>query len=886
MKGFLSKDQLSELSNLFREVLFGFVNGGNLNTLDSLLAETETLFTDNNWEADIYALSTRIQGLSLQEIKDCFIALVKELQLIKGVNLRSKTPADMSDTFRTAIGEMMSCYGNDSVRVENQLREVRFTPVMTAHPTQGIRKVIRDKLLEIRDEIGNCLANETPFRGSFKLRQLITTLYGTNGHRKKNITVQNEMDDVLAVMENFVEAIPELLNQIRAVLREFGLDVHCMDQGISIGNWVTGDRDGNPFVTPTVTRGGLQSQQNLLLKIYCNRLESFAELCSMGMDRIGVSEGLNTLHDDLVSELGSDDIDRSYPREQYRSTLLMMRAKIAAKESTKNAASYLSPEHFLEDLMTIRQSLMDNGCEVLTQGGLQELIDIVSVCGFHLAKLDVRQSADKHSAALLEILSVTDPMTDFDTMEPSRQEEFLARNLESNALKDGILNRSLYSEGTKELLDVFRVIAEANDNGHRIKYYLISQAQSARDVLTVVLFLKAFGLEHSVQAVPLFETPDDLSSADDAVRALLNLDVYKNLLGEHQNTQVIMLGYSDSARVGGTVCSNYSLYKAQRELTELGQQMGIRIDFFHGRGGTIGRGGHGSQSELIGAQPVNTVSGKVRVTVQGEMIWINYAHEETAISHVLSNLSSIISMSYLQQEEPMGEWVDLLQQMSEKSYGAYRKLVEHQDFPAFLNGATHLLEMELLGFGSRPAKRPDTSNLDGIRAIPWVMAFIQNASGLAGLYGLGTALALLTEQDPRNLETLKEMYLKWPFFRINVIQSAEIMLMMTDLRITREYVQNLAKEEAGTILELLEGDYANARTQVANIIEKDLIDDKPGLKKALDERRAGTTLLHLLQVEVIKRMRFDNNNSDTQEWLQELFVQSVLAILTYRGRSG
>lgn len=739
---------------------------------------------------------------------------------------------------------------------ESKLKNILVVPVLTAHPTQVQRKSVLDliaKIYDLLNEYKYIKEDEMKFeKWNAKLERSINILLLTDILRDNKLVVENEISNINSYYKaTFLEALPELTIKYNNKAKEFGIKENLVP--ISLGTWVGGDRDGNPYVNDKTLELAVISASSLIFEEYIEKLDILYRELSMSID-------LSKINSEIL-KLCDKSMDTSIHRkkEPYRKAIRYIKDKLisTAKNLKLNISypnevlfneKYTNSLEFLEDLRIIEKSINENNNKIISEGTLKSLITSVECFNFNLSTIDLRQDSSVHEKCVSELLSSANIHNDYLHLEEEEKCKLLLklikedpRPLSSNRIKKSILLESelnIYIKA-KELVEKF--------GKNVIKRNIISHTENVSDILEVMIMLKEVDLD--LQIVPLFETIEDLEGSCKIISKCYELGIIKN------NKQEIMLGYSDSNKDGGYLSSSYVLYKAQKNLTKLANEKKISINFFHGRGGTVGRGG-GPSYEAILAQPHGSVNGNISLTEQGEIIEAKYGNFKNCFKNLEALVSAtLVATSDRKIDYNEVEYEKIVKKLSQISYSKYRSLVfENEKFIDFFYDITPINEISKLNLGSRPSSRKKTKDIENLRAIPWVFSWSQCRIMLAGWYGLGTACK-------KDINILKEMYKNWAFFK-SLISNVDMLLSKVDIEIFKEYL-SLSKENS-TYVEIFNDiltEYELTKKIVLEISnKKELLEDNETLKKSLLNRGPYFNALNYLQVELIKRLRNGNDN--------------------------
>ena len=769
------------------------------------------------------------------------------------------------------------------------------SPVLTAHPTEVQRKSILDaergiaQLLTARDDLKalaaaaggtkDALTPKALAANEAQLRARVVQLWQTRLLRYSKLTVLDEIDNALSYYEStFLREIPKLYASLE---RELGQsELHSF---LRMGQWIGGDRDGNPNVNADTLNYALRRQSEVALRHYLTEVHYLGGELSMSARLVDISPAMQALAD------ASPDRNEHRADEPYRRALTGIYARLAATlkaltggEAARHAVApqnpYPSAEALSADLQTIAQSLASHhGRELLAQR-LQPLARAVRVFGFFLATVDLRQSSDKHEAVLAELLAVARVAPDYGALDEDAKRRLLMALL--NDTRPLRVVGETYSDHTESELAIFEAARQARAcfGKQAIRHYIISHTESVSDLLEVLLLQKEMGLMHKTLqddarcdliVVPLFETIEDLANAAPIMRAFYALPGIAAMVQRGSSDQYceqdVMLGYSDSNKDGGIFTSNWALYRAEIALVELFDDMpsAIRLRMFHGRGGTVGRGG-GPSYEAILAQPPGTVRGQIRLTEQGEIISSKYANPEIGRRNLETLVAAMLEASLLQPTKPAAPaFLQAAASLSATSMAAYRALV--YDTPGFTDyffSATPINEITQLNMGSRPASRKATQKIEDLRAIPWSFSWGQCRLTLPGWYGFGTAIEQLlqaggTPQSRKDaLALLQKMYRQWPFFR-TLLSNMDMVLAKSDLALASRYADLVSDTRLRRkIFGLIEAEWHRVATALVLITgNKQRLAGNPSLQRSIKHRFPYLDPLHHLQIELIRRYR-------------------------------
>jgi phosphoenolpyruvate carboxylase len=752
--------------------------------------------------------------------------------------------------------------GADEIR--RQVEGLDIELVLTAHPTEVARRTLIQKYdgiaaaLARRDHDDLSAAERTEVHTD--LARLISEAWHTDEIRRARPTPVDEAKWGFAVIENSLwQALPRFLRQLDADLHSAtGEHLGLRSVPVKIASWMGGDRDGNPNVTAVITREVLLLGRWMAADLYLRDVEALASQLSM-----------EAASDELLARTGPAD-------EPYRVLLKQLRVRLLATRSWAQAAlteDLPAPDDCLQHLDDLRepleccyQSLCSKGMELIANGQLLDTLRRVTAFGIGLVRLDIRQDATRHAEALSELTDYLG-LGRYGDWDEDRRCAFLLEELHSR--------RPLLpvdwepGAGTEEVLATCRVVAA--QPAELLGSYVISMAARASDVLAVKLLLKMVGLRRPMRVAPLFETLDDLDNAAPVIERLLSLPGYRSLIGDEQE---VMIGYSDSAKDAGALAAGWAQYRAQEALVEVCQRMGVRLRLFHGRGGTVGRGGAPAHMAIL-SQPPGSVQGQFRVTEQGEMIRFKYGLPEIAVQSLQLYTSAVLEATLLPPPAPAPAWRDCMQRLADRSVSIYRGVVRDEPtFVDYFRQATPEQELARLPLGSRPAKRRTQGGIETLRAIPWIFAWTQTRMMLPAWLGAGQALAEALEQGEG--EQLQEMMAGWPFFLAR-IEMLEMVLSKADGNIARFYEERLADPALWPLGERLRTALAEAIRIVLELRgTTELLAHNRALAESVAVRNPYTDPLHLLQAELLGRTRTLGNALD--ERLERALLVTVAGI--------
>ena len=778
--------------------------------------------------------------------------------------------------------------GMTASRLARAISDSHVSAVLTAHPTEVQRKSVLDaeremaRLLAHRDDLretvdGNSAWGRRQLEANEALLQArVLQLWQTRLLRLNRLTVANEIDNALSYYElTFLREIPGLYQRLEQLLP--GQDIGPF---FRMGHWMGGDRDGNPYVDGQTLRLALARQCEVALRHHLTELHWLGKELSMSALLGEFDEPM------LALAQSSPDVDEHRLDEPYRRALVAMYARLAATltELTGGMAArhalppqrpYTEAGQLVDDLRVIESSLCGQGMEQVAKQRLHPLIRSVEVFGFHLASVDLRQSSDQHQATISELLLHAGLCPDYAELGEEEKRQLLLSVLrDPRPLR---VPQAPYSALVHRELDVFAAARECRVRygQQAVRHAIISHTESVSDLLEVMVLQKESGLLHGTLShegridlvvVPLFETIEDLRQAPTIMADFFSLPGMAALVQRSGGEQEIMLGYSDSNKDGGILTSNWSLYQAEialaRLFDELRQRYGIRMRLFHGRGGTVGRGG-GPSYEAILAQPPGTVQGQIRLTEQGEVIGSKYANPEIGRRNLETLMAATLEASWLPRPDHVPtDFLDVAQCLSDISMRAYRSLVYHTPgFADYFLASTPLREIAQLNLGSRPTSRKPTGRIEDLRAIPWSFSWGQCRVNLPGWFGLGTAVKQYThDAQGRAIRSrqrvLRRMYREWPFFS-TLISNIDMVMAKTDMALARRYAKQVQPARLRQkIFTQIEAEWQRTNDALRDITgQKNRLAQNPNLARSIQHRFAYIDPLHHLQIELIRRHR-------------------------------
>jgi phosphoenolpyruvate carboxylase len=762
--------------------------------------------------------------------------------------------APLPGSFRGTLVRMKAA-GISAEDAVAALSQIVITPVFTAHPTEVARQTVLLKRRRIAQELERLdrlpLTVEDAEDCEANIRAEVTSLWQTDEVRLAKPTVDDEIRMGLRYFRlSLFDALPRIYGEVAESFREvygFELNENTLPDLVQFGSWIGGDRDGNPLVKPACIRDALEMARSLILREYLNDVESLSDRLSSSRRQTGVSE-------ELLSRL--KHYERTTPgvhlawgphntSETYRRFLSYMFHKLQqSREAVDAAAAYRDAAEFEDDLLLVQNSLLSNRGERLARTYVGSLLRKVRTFGFHLYALDIRQHAAVHARAIEELGAAPE--------------------------------RSTNSAESRELLDTFRTVAKLKRTypAHSIRRYIISGAESENDVLAVIRLAKMAGVEVAgsdrdpgLMPVPLFESIESLRAAGGVMRRLWSDPAYQVLLDSWGRWQEVMLGYSDSNKDGGMLTSTWELYKAHRELHRAAQENGVKLRLFHGRGGTVGRGGGPTHAAIL-AQPPGCFSGQIRITEQGEVLNWKYADPVLAewnLELMIAASLEALTLHGEQSQLPVG-WEEAVEQMSEEAYRVYRReIAENPDVLEYFEQATPVNELDTARIGSRPSRRTKGRRLEDLRAIPWVFGWMQSRHAVPAWFGVGHALEHFAKSGPGHEQLLRQIARGFPVFS-ELLRNVELGMAKADLGIARDYsglVKNAALRKR--VFSMLEEEFLRSRRMILRVTgQRELLGRNRVLARSIRLRNPYVDPMSLIQVELLRRKQQGQKSSDLE----------------------
>lgn len=844
-------------------------------TFDKIM-QLKDLSTSENYQG----LNKLVTSLSNEEmiyisryfsILPLLINISEDVDLAYEINHQNNVDQDYLGKLSTTI-KMVAEKENAAAILE----QLNVVPVLTAHPTQVQRKSMLDltnhihTLLRKYRDVKLGLINKEKWHTD--LRRYIEIIMQTDMIREKKLKVTNEITNVMEYYQSsFLNAVPRLTAEYKKLAKEQGIELQH-PKPITMGMWIGGDRDGNPFVTAETLNKSALTQCEVIMNYYDEKIYNLYREFSLSTSIVNVS--------DKVREMALKSQDNSIYREKelYRRALFDIRAKMQATktyliEDKDVHPRYATADEFYQDLLAIRDSLLENKGEYLISGEFVELMQAVEIFGFYLASIDMRQDSSVHEACVAELLASAGINDHYSDLSEDEKCALLLKELE----EDPRILSATHAEKSELLekeLSIFKAARKLKDKlgENVIRQTIISHATSVSDMLELAIMLKEVGLVDAqkarVQIVPLFETIEDLDHSEETMRRYFSLPLAKKWIASKDNYQEIMLGYSDSNKDGGYLSSCWTLYKAQQQLTAIGDEFGVKVTFFHGRGGTVGRGG-GPTYEAITSQPLKSIKDRIRLTEQGEVIGNKYGNKDAAYYNLEMLVSAAINRMITKKKSDTNtsnRYEAIMDQVVDRSYDIYRDLVfGNEHFYDYFFESSPIKAISSFNIGSRPAARKTITEIGGLRAIPWVFSWSQSRVMFPGWYGVGSSFKEFIDQDPKNIEILRDMYQNWPFFQ-SLLSNVDMVLSKSNMNIAFEYAKLCEDEEVQAIYYTILDEWQLTKDVILAIEGYDeLLAENSYLKDSLNYRMPYFNILNYIQLELIKRQRRGELSADEEK---------------------
>ena len=765
--------------------------------------------------------------------------------------------------------------------VNRWVNELMVRPVFTAHPTEAARRSVLNKL----GRVAKLLDQPSTEAQRNQLAETIDVLWQTDELRVGRPEPLDEAMNALYYLDDlFKLTIPEVLNDFKNEIKRLGVDLPLDARPLSFGSWIGGDRDGNPNITASITESAMVLQVGHAIRVTIAAMDELRQMLSVSTRITGVSKSLlDSVEEDLkhIPEF-EERFKRLNVQEPYRlkATAIVHRLAFTRNRHASGGEhvahrDYNNTSELLADLALMRDSLLENRGELMATGLLERTMRTVSAFGLTHATLDVREHSDAHHHTLA--FAYGD-----DYKSKNHQERFAILSTELASSKK--LDFKKCDERAQKTLDTFRAVFDIvkRFGPESIETYIVSMTKGSDDLLAAVVLAKQANLVDLsantavIGFAPLLETVAELRAAGEILEALLSDPGYRKIVELRGNLQEIMLGYSDSNKDAGIATSQWEIHRAQRKLRDVAIKHGVKLRLFHGRGGSVGRGGGPTYDALV-ALPWGSIDGQIKMTEQGEVISDKYALPSLARENIELMLAASLEATVLnraprQSNESLDKWNSCMELISENSFSCYRSLIDHPDLPAYFYASTPVEQLGEMMLGSRPSRRPDAAGgLDSLRAIPWVFGWTQSRQIVPGWFGVGSGLKAAREAGKSDV--IQEMLQHWHFFH-TFISNVEMTLAKTDLDMARRYVEALVPKELHHFLDVIAAEFKLTCEEILKVTKKDsLLGDQPILARTLQVRDAYLAPLHLLQVNLLERVR--DHSGEVDPTLQRALLLTI-----------
>lgn len=851
--------------------------------------------------------------------------IAEEISQYKNVHYRLLSTGRAGLAFGAPVAVLASFKeaGIKAIDVQRLFNKLKYIPVFTAHPTEATRRTImqlQKHIFETAQQMEKRLYSREGREERERLQQNlfndIRVLWKTEEVRLSKPNVELEVANGLYYYKtSLFETVPRVYRMLEAAVAEvYPEEEIIIPSFINFGSWIGGDRDGNPYVTPAVTRHTVQLQSAVILEQYIARVERLIGVLTHSISLVDLSENFILKQqkdkEEGVVEKAYEDTGYNFVKEPYRCKLSVVLYRLRCKlrlinggnpNSDDRKYAYRYEYEMLDDLKSISESLSYHGDGVIAEAELKDLIRLVETFGFYLACLDIRDESNQHAMAVAEIAEQWG-CSDYLSMTAVQKADYLSVKIEEDA--DLSVDKSRLSDDAKRILEVFECMVQVRDeiSPKAIGNYVVSMTHNASDVLEVILLAKINGLVGktsdgnfycNINVSPLFETIDDLARINDILEDLFGNPVYNKLLQVSGSLQEVMLGYSDSCKDGGIVASKWQLYQAQKSIVGLMIKYRITCRLFHGRGGTIGRGG-GPTYEAITSQPPGTVNGQIKITEQGEVLSYKYSKREAAVYHLSTAIAGLIkasqhlavSHSFDLSSRPRDKQahLEIMSRLSQSGERYYRELIDHTEgILDYFYEATPVVEIGQMNIGSRPTHRRSADrSRQSIRAIPWVFGWSLSRHTLPAWFGIGSAFEDFINSDADNMEKLKNLYKEWPFFH-SLMENVQMALAKANMYIAAEYASLCSdSKNAVRIFKIIEAEYLKTVDYVLQVSGcSQLLEHQTSLMLSLQRREPYIQPINYLQIMLLKKYRYlqqTTKEHNAEDEYLELILRSISAI--------
>ncbi|MCA0456598.1 MAG: phosphoenolpyruvate carboxylase [Chloroflexi bacterium] len=795
------------------------------------------------------------------------INIAEDLQRIRVLRQR-ELDGRMSESIDDAVHKLHAD-GLTADGMKALLEKISIRLVLTAHPSEAKRKEVLIKLQHIANLMAERDRQMLLPREQQAVENEITAeieeLWQTRPTRASRATVADEVDfGVYFVTSTIMDTVVDIYEDLSACLARYYPDTDWSDLPMLLryASWIGGDRDGNPNVTPEVTMETLRTQHLAALRVYTDEVNFLSQHLTQSSDEVPVSDDLR----EAVTAAGG--LDERFPTEFYRQQINLISGRLARDEYQNSLDLY-------DDLALIEASLRHNKGRHTASGALSRLMEKVRLFGLYLAPLDVREDARMHASALEEIFKQYGRTESYKGLSEADKQTLLTMEISNpRPLFPAELK---FSDATNKIISTWRMVAQAHKQYGKavIDTFIASMSQQPSDILAMLLLAHEVGIEDDIDIVPLFETIDDLQNAPQVMTALFANAAYSKHLKVRGNHQQVMIGYSDSGKDGGYMASNWNLYTAQHDLAEICEAHGISLELFHGRGGSIGRGG-GPTNQAILSQPPLSMQGKIKITEQGEVIAYRYSNADIARRHMHHVINAVMLVTGKPSDHDVKpEWREVMDFLAATGRKAFRKFVyETEGFLQYWHQATPINELANLPISSRPAKRKSGGSFSDVRAIPWVFSWMQSRAIIPSWYSVGTALKQYCDEHENGMDTLRTMYAEWPFFKA-LMENAQLDLAKADMGIAELYASLVSDETLREgIFNEMKQEYTLACEYVCQVFDEPaLLQKSPVMQRSIERRNPYVDPLNFIQVDLLRQLR--DLTPDAEEY--RALMRNVLA---------
>ncbi len=832
-----------------------------------------------------FKLADRLENTSLESKNILTKAFSNYFQLINIAEdlerIRVIRDREANNKLKESIHEAVRAlkeHGKSAMEMRSLLHQARLRLVLTAHPSEAKRQEILIKLrhiaqmMEERDR--QILLDREQEKLKLKLAEEIEELWQTRPIRAAKKLVADEVEfGIYFITSVIMDVVIDIYEDLQSALEEFypNEDWSELPPVLRYASWIGGDRDGNPNVTTDVTLQTLATLHETARQVYLSEIGFLFQHLTQDTAGVGVS-------DELKLAVAHDDSEEQYPDEVYRQHMTIIYDKLEQN-------TYESSRDLLDDLLMVQESLKQYKGKRVAMGEVQRLIRKVRLFGLHLVPLEVREDAGLHAAALEEIFDYYNIAENYIALDEDKKQVLLTNEIRNK--RPLFPNEtSVFTETTQSIIRTWQMIGQAHVQYDSIVIdtVIASMSKQPSDVLAMLLFAKEVGIDNDVYIVPLFETIDDLYNAPDVMSNLFNNPEYRRHLvarsGKRGLRQQVMIGYSDSSKDGGYLASNWNLYNSQRILTERCVEEGVSLELFHGRGGSIGRGG-GPTNRAILSQPTESLHGGVKITEQGEVIAYRYSNKNIAHRHLNQVLNAVlIGMGIQEKDDVPQTYFDAMSELSELGRKAYRNFVYESDgFIEYWQQATPINELGMMQISSRPAKRKKKGGFAAMRAIPWMFSWMQSRAIVPSWFGVGHAFKTFADEHENGLELLQEMYEKWAFFHA-IIDNAQLDVAKADMGIAELYAslvepESLREEFLGRI----KSEHALSSDMIKSVTQQTiLLENMTAIKTSIERRNPYVDPLNFLQVALLRELRELDEDSEQYKEIRNATLATINGI--------